>query len=302
MRQLPPPNRLVDITYSEVNAFIQCPLKWFLHYGQNLAPRSVKPILGIGSLVHAWLGWIHSPELNDRVPTLKESLDAFDRATAQIEAERGLMDPQGRVRDTSRGVVERYLDWWILNRRGITTLATEVDFNIPIFSWVPSFHLEGTLHGRIDWIFTKGKQMWVVDHKCVKRFSPNRYLYSMQGPVYALGVTKAYKRAPTHVGYSLIRRVASKTGRPDVQVFTVQMGPRELHLTEENLAKWMRQMKMMTSMELAAGYGADCSWKCNYLPICEVLRHGQDPKPIVKGMFYVREPQKSEAEGSEESG
>ena len=279
----------LDVTFSEVRDFAQCPLKWFLHYSQNLAPRIAKPVLGVGSLAHIWLGWLHAPERMHKVPTLKSAMSALERAYEEAQEQRGVHDPKGEVFKTVTSIVERYLKWWERNNEGIKTVGTEITYHVPIFSRVPQTHLEGTLHGRIDWVFTKSSKLWVVDHKTVKRFSPQRYLYSMQGPIYALGVAKVLRRCPDFVGYNLIRRVAAKTIRPDVQMITVQTGPKELHLTEENLARWMRLMKRITFMDMAANHGADCSWKCNYLPICEALTHGLDSSGIIKNMFYVRE-------------
>lgn len=280
---------LVDVTYSEVRDFAHCPRKWFLHYGKKLAPRSVKPNLSIGSLVHVWLGWLHSPELDSSVPTLKAGLNALDRAYEQLVDERGLSDPHGGIMETGKDVVERYLKWWKSNNTDIVTIGTEINYEVPIFSWIPAFHMEGTLHGRVDWIFRKAGKLWVVDHKCVKRFSPGRYLYSMQGPIYGLGYTKISGICPDFIGYSLIRRQATKSNRPDVSMITVQTDQTVLRLIEENLSAWMRRMRKITIMDLGANYGSDCSWMCNYLSICEMMRGGKNTRRLIESMYYVRE-------------
>jgi len=171
----------LKVSYSKVNTYQRCPLKYRLQY-RDQVPVEKPIVMHLGSAVHAALKLLHDPR-NAAVPMLDAVVHEFDTQWQQLAADRREYEAR---RDDGRAMLESYyarLEQW----RGRAVLAVEKWF---------SFVLDGAIEvvGFIDRIDRlPDDRIELVDYK-TGRYLPSAHELKgdLQFAIYALAAQQMY--------------------------------------------------------------------------------------------------------------
>ena len=170
---------------SEINAFTQCPRRWWLSYWRQLTPKQYSPLgpLAIGDRIHRALRLYYVPQTSPAIDP-RESIEKIIKADwAKIERRYDPADPQLealRVKftqesDLERVMLEGYVEWLIstgvdeyleiIGSEMYAECEFDVDGDVPV-------KLIGKLDARAR-RKSDGVTLF-VDHKTVANFSTPR--------------------------------------------------------------------------------------------------------------------------------
>lgn len=281
--------KYLAISYSQLNTFLQCPLRWKMYYLLGKGESSDTESTQLGTQVHSFIEefcakkqqgyeWsvgeateLMEDKLDERTITFKEDEDEdivwqhLGVAKSMVEEDKGL------------GALLKHCD--VLAQE----LEFKLKFNLP-FTVVykgEEYH-EVIINGFID-LLLKDKEtggLIVVDHKTSKKkFDKEKLYHDYQFPIYELVVLNLYGRLPEKCYYNFTRfnelqevhplvtdekdavvvdyyTRGKNKGKPKNKIKTVKE-------IEDELTEVFRKMYTLGTYE--ANSSALCSW-CQFSP------------------------------------
>ena len=156
---------MIKLSASKVARYRRCMKSYYYSYVKELqrVKKSVAPVRG--TIIHDCLQEHYMG--GDWTKPIADLKIEWDKLFDEERAEWG--DLPKEVYRIMRG----YLLAYKVADSKIKTLATEVEFSIPI----NSVGVNGTYTGFIDWIYEDDRGVWVCDHKTVKNLPSEQELY-----------------------------------------------------------------------------------------------------------------------------
>ncbi len=190
------PYKVNKISYTDIEAFKDCPLKFYFRKVLNL-PAPSGPQQSIGSVIHAVLEEAGQILKSGRTPSLEELVASFETRWQKIF----LRDPdrKERLRLRGRDLLERFLT--MQSERKGTPIETERYFNFEIAP--QAGENSPRLTGRIDRIDKTEGGLEVIDYKTGKSTSAN-LKSDLQLPIYSLACYDIYGEYPRRVIYMFL--------------------------------------------------------------------------------------------------
>lgn len=207
--------KYLAISYSQLNTFLQCPLRWKMYYLLGKGESSDTESTQLGTQVHSFIEefcakkqqgyeWsvgeatsLMEDKLDERTITFKEDEDEdivwqhLGVAKSMVEEDKGL------------GTLLKHCD--VLAQE----LEFKLQFNLPFtVKYGDEEYHEVIINGFID-LLLKDKEtggLIVVDHKTSKKkFDKDKLYHDYQFPIYELVVLNLYGRLPEKCYYNFTR-------------------------------------------------------------------------------------------------
>lgn len=291
------------LSQSEIATFMSCRRQWWLAYGRGLRMKQpdVAGAASLGTRVHRALRAYYDPN------TQQDPLDNVSIGIA-ADAERIPARAEEIIKEGeyALAIVEGYLDW--LAETGadadLTVVGAEEVVEVPLPS-VPGVTLISQMDLRV--YRERDNARLFMDHKIVGDLKtlPKTAHMALQFKHYCLIERLQLADDPTvwcNGGvYNMLRkskRTARATppfyARHDVHHNTEVLRTHYMQVTE--VAREILRLRE----RLAAGEEPryicnpnptrDCSWKCDFLPICPMFDDGGDPEGVVRIAYDVGDP------------
>jgi DNA helicase-2/ATP-dependent DNA helicase PcrA len=190
------PYRVGKISYTDIEAFKDCPLKFYFRKVLNL-PSPSKPQQSMGSVIHHVLEEAGQILKSGKTPSLEELVSSFE--TRWRKTFLGDPDRKERLRLRGHDLLQRFLA--MQSRRQGIPIETEKSFSFEI---APA--PEGAsprLSGRIDRIDKTDEGLEVIDYKTGKSKSAN-LKSDLQLPIYSLACHDLFGEYPSRVIYMFL--------------------------------------------------------------------------------------------------
>ena len=178
------------VSCTQLQAYLSCPRRWSYSYVEGLRPRTERPYLTVGKLIH--LGFEAAMRLRADGCEGVEAMVNAGLLAIKEEAEEHALQFEGQsvevLSDAAREACEVFCEalpefdptrWDVMRVGGVPAL--ELHF------WTPCPHSEG-LHGYVDAVLRERAtgQVWCVDYKFRSRLaSEDDERFSLQRAVYA---------------------------------------------------------------------------------------------------------------------
>lgn len=139
------------LSCSQMNLYLQCPLKYKFLYIDNL-PKPFRPSgLAFGGSIHAALAWLHKQRMNGNNVRLQMLLKIFDADWYAQKLDTEIHYKNGEA-DTRLTVMARELLTLYFNQRYNKPVGAEVPFTLPLVNISTGEKLDVNLEGYIDLI------------------------------------------------------------------------------------------------------------------------------------------------------
>lgn len=276
------------VSYSELDALRQCPLKHHLAYTERWKPSTTAPALARGTLFHQVMDAHYRQIRSARLS--QSTVDEF-------------VDPRELLRDGSeqaelvKWVYEGYVEEY-----GIDPEWEILEVEYPLEAWLPGTKGRSSfkMKGKIDLLVrdhSAGGGLWFVDHKTCRNLPKGKeldfddqfgiYTYlgrqnglDIQGAIHNACRTEKLKRPMT----SDERFRRSLTVRTDTELKT---------MAQEALATFRRGLLAGSREGVALPPRAPdpdrCGWRCPFTEPCLMSRKGVELHPLLDDMGFVQD-------------
>ena len=283
------------ITNSELKTFRRCKRQWWLgnYRGLQLARESVTGAASLGSRVHRALELVYSSDV--------ESAIADFHATVEADVAR-CPEQEKDIRadaDMALAMIEGYLEW--ASEEGededyeLIEPESTLEVDLPGF---PGVRLIGKLDQRVRRIST-GERLF-RDFKTVQDFSRVGLLHlDTQMKHYHLLERLHDPDARTGGAlYTMIRRVKRTAKAKPPFFMNVPVRHNEIDLSNY-FKQVVQEVSEILALEqhIAAGHDPvttaypnptrDCSWDCDFLPVCGLFNDGSDAEGLVSSLYVA---------------
>lgn len=171
------------ISFSQVNTYLMCPLKYRFCYRERLPMPFLPSTLVTGSAMHETIATYYQSHLEGNVIAPDDMIKIFQQYWA-AEEEKSEIRFNGRDRDSTFGMAEKLIQVFHEKASPQNVIAIEEPFRMPIGDSCPD------LVGVVDLIESDGASIVIVDLKTAsKRKSDQELLSDLQMTAYSLGVT-----------------------------------------------------------------------------------------------------------------
>jgi DNA helicase-2/ATP-dependent DNA helicase PcrA len=194
--EMPRPYKVGKISYTDIEAFKDCPLKFYFRKVLNL-PAPSGPQQSLGSVIHNVLEEAGQALKAGKMPSIEELVALFEARWQGIF----LSDPDRKERLRIRGhdLLARFLTMQS-DRKGVP-IETEKYFNFEIAP--QSGNDSPRLTGRIDRIDKTDDGLEVIDYKTGRSTSAN-LKSDLQLPIYSLACYDLFAEYPSRVTYMFL--------------------------------------------------------------------------------------------------
>jgi hypothetical protein len=289
------------ISYSERKTYKTCRRKWWLSYVRELAlEREAPSAASLGTRVHSALE-IHYDPADTRDP-----LAVFDAQAAADLAAPDVHEKTAGEIELARIMVEGYFEW--LAETGadedLELLAAETQIEMPL-----EIDYDGrpvVAVGKIDARVRRRSDgaIMFVDHKTVLSFEERTRLLHLDEQMKGYHVLERYvagdgERVDGAI-YNMIRKVkrGPRAKPPFYDRTEVRHNPRVLEAYETQMraevkeiltTRWALRLDNRKHYEIVPpNPSRDCSWSCEFLPVCPMLDDASMAAERVIEQFYVR--------------
>ncbi|MGH9200746.1 MAG: PD-(D/E)XK nuclease family protein [Vicinamibacterales bacterium] len=302
------------LSNSELELAQRCWRKWYFAAYRNLVLRDegVAGPRAIGSRIHRALAGYYERQL-DPVQLIRLEVESDAEAFPE-QAEDVLKDG-----DLCLAMIEGYLEW--LEETGadadLRLISTEREVRQP-FGVIDDVNVEvvGTLDQRVQKI-SDGSRAF-IDHKTVANFADTLKIARIAQQFLHYDLLEYLEfireqRPPeerTDGGiYNMLRKV-KRTPRATPPFY---MRHEVRHNMDELRSYWLRVAAVAAEIiarrrRLDAGQdmrsvayptpNRDCSWSCDFFPICPLVDDGSDIESVIESFYEVREPRYKAGEGT----
>ncbi len=250
----PPPQQhytVGSISYTDISAFQDCPLKFY--YRKVLClPAPSGPQQSLGSVIHGILEEAGKKMMKGEKPSLESLVASFE--TRWRRALLNDPDQKERLRTRGHNLLERFLK--MQDERTGIPIATELIFKFSISD--PG--KPPKLTGRIDRVDKTDGGLEIVDYKTGKSTSTD-FKSDLQLPIYALACFDLFKEYPRRLTYMFLG---------DEICHDAVYDPKSL---EEIKAQIVATIDEINKSDFIATPGRICE-NCDYKRICPARQEG----------------------------
>ena len=175
------------ISFTQINTYMICPLKYKFQYIDQLEWPFVPAGLLFGSAVHKALEHFYTGKKENRKISYKELWSIFEGSWMKEQKNRPIFYSSGDSEKRLFAVAEKLIKLITVQTHSRRILAIEKDFEIEIENTETGEKLELPLRGKIDLIEKdKDGTITVVDHKtAARKFTKVKIDYDLQMSCYA---------------------------------------------------------------------------------------------------------------------
>ncbi|HBC47893.1 MAG TPA: hypothetical protein DCZ43_12665, partial [candidate division Zixibacteria bacterium] len=186
-----------DISYTDISAFKDCPLKFYYRKVLSL-PSPSGPQQNLGSVIHGVLEEAGKAMIAGKRLTLDELVASFETRWRKEY----LSDPdrKERLRVRARDLLERFL--LLQSERTAVPFETEKKFRFSLSS--EPGNQPPRLVGRIDRIDKNESGLEIVDYKTGKKMKESDLKSDLQLPIYALACLDRFSEIPGRLTYMFL--------------------------------------------------------------------------------------------------
>jgi len=253
--------KIVKTSYSALDAFKQCPLKYkFQVIDKIKAPKTKEAIFG--DRIHKALQFLHSKQMPS--PTLDEMLNYFK----EIWSSDVFQDEQEDMIYFSEAIkiLKHYYEHYLQIKDKFTVLGTETRFEV-LLENPQSKNEKCLLAGIVDRIDKTKDGIEIIDYKTTKKLPSQEDINnSMQMSLYCLGIINRWPQfAKSGIEnikltfYYLKHQESISTSRTKQQLDYIQ-------------AQVWNQLKQIETSKFEPMPSALCDW-CGYKKICPMWKH-----------------------------
>jgi len=204
------------ISFSQINTYAGCPLKWFL--SQNFQPEFAPAALVFGSAFHAGVETYHRGQLEGREVGLEEMMDAYDDTfgTERLPIQYGARDDAESLRSKAEDMFAEFL----ANVCEATVLGVEQRFCVQLAEGLPP------VLGYIDLILVgedeDGPYIALIDYKTSSKKPNEDDVSPEQLILYAMAARRMGMLAEFDRPLRLVYRYVTKTKEPAMYEIPVE--------------------------------------------------------------------------------
>lgn len=323
------PDLMPPVSNSEIQTWLDCRRKWFLVFYLEKGPKreALTGPLRLGTMVHECLERRYANG-EDLIEVYEELYTHSVYLLLTQEAERGFIDYELRKkmqqdRELAHAMLEGYAAWVeeTGNDEGYTLAGAEIVVEVA-FEAVPGTRIRGKLDQRIyreidsarlfrDFKtaanLKDGPQMLPIDEQMK--------FYMMLERLDALAKSGDLPPEPTMGGLYLMLRKVKRTARAQPPFYAqVEVHHNELEMESMYLRTQKRLEEMVAARQALDAGGdhryevyphptRDCSWKCEYLPVCPMMDDSTEQtwKALLDAHYVDTDPYERYAEDENKS-
>jgi DNA helicase II / ATP-dependent DNA helicase PcrA len=237
-----------NISYTDITAFKDCPLKFYFRKVLYL-PSPSGPQQSLGSVIHSVLEEAGKSMMAGQKPVLNDLLTSFE--THWRKAFLDDPDSKERLRQRARDLLERFIN--IQAARISIPIALEQKFKIELAP-----ELDGktpNLTGRIDRVDKVDGELEIIDYKSGKQPSASDLKTDLQLPIYALACRELFHEYPRRLTYIFLG---------DNTTHDASYDPVSLEKIKSDI---LETISRINHSDFAATPGNICA-RCDYRRIC----------------------------------
>lgn len=268
----------ITIEPTEVEAWIQCPRKWYFSYKLNLINKKFNENLSFGRLMHTALQTYHTEGLS-------RMTEVYNNGEKQMRLENP-SQKLDKILNDGRSVLLEYVNWEEI--KNLEFEMIEQPFEIEI-------DFEGiTVAGRIDGLARRKNlgDLTVVDWKTAKSFM-SEFLKKMSRQMYQYvwAFNQIMNEPVPTASYVELRKVSPSRARTPVLRLT------EIQYTPKMLAYFYLNVLLPTLRDIRDQYYEEeipparpthkCNFMCDFRKICEPADVG-DPIDSIVDTYYTK--------------
>lgn len=229
------------ISYTDLQAFDDCPLKFYYQKILRLPTPPTPPLL-MGQAIHNTLEWGAQAAMEGKEPELNDLIEEFERRWRNVR----LADPDQKERMRQRGadLLGAYLR--LNNELDGAPFALERKFEVQL----PS----AKLTGRIDRVDKSKSGLIVIDYKTGKK-DDKKLKKDLQLPIYSLACKDLFGEYPSKTMFMFLGEGTTHDDTPD---------PESLSETRNQIEE---KVQAINESEFVATPGSPCR-TCGYARIC----------------------------------
>lgn len=267
-------DRMLHASYSQLSTWRRCRLRYHWHYVDGFSPQTSALGLRMGKAGHeglmVWYG-------------TGEAEDAIDAARTVWLAE-GPLEPDEHNWSRLETILRRYIPWAERNDPWTEIVAVEEKISLPLPGGKEFIAI-------IDVIARAGDELWIMDHKFVKRADHSHLLLDTQMSTYmaALAVSGAYGMPAGAVYNSILTTIDGKAATEPVRRTPVRRSPFSATLAWEEIIKQSAELDIYwgagpaeRELMVYRNCTRDCHWDCSFYSACLALEHDGDPLPVLR--------------------
>ncbi len=174
------------ISYTQINTYLSCPLKYSFQYIEKI-PWPFKPEgLVFGSAIHQALEHFYTGRKEGRDVPESEMLALYDAAWEKEEADNTIKFKNGNNRDSLLDTAKAMIETFIKTVNPGEVLAIEQPFSVDIIHPETNEKLGVPIEGRIDLIEQTKEGIAVIDHKtAARKYTDDRVANDLQLTAYS---------------------------------------------------------------------------------------------------------------------
>lgn len=283
----------IFIRNSELGQFMECRRKWLLGYLRKLelnrGPNDPTPNLSQGTILHT----AHELFWKDGVDMVKTVTRIEQEVHARLAAGVPLSEQWIKIFKYLRPMAQGYQEWV---ETGVfmheTVIAVEFQMSV---EWYPGVFITGRIDRLVQDNFTKALRL--KDLKSVQSFTAT-LAHSRALLTYAVLLRKygfEVSEACTEQVKKVLRTGAAKPPfyevAPPMHITTEMLDLHEAYMTvviDEMLALHA-QYDVGDTSRLYPNPVDDCSWKCDFLPICSLMTNNEHYEHVIQLAYRPRQ-------------
>ena len=200
------------LSYSRINTFLTCPLRFRYRYVDRLEPEHTASALVFGTAIHASIAEHYRARMDGQPePTLDDLMAVYDRAWREATVNSAPVQyKDGEDAESLRDLASRMLDRFRGDASGGRVVRVEVPFRVPLADGLD-------LVGVVDLVeMDDDGQMILVDHKTsARKYTDSQAQDALQMGIYALAYEALTGQQEHLVRYDVLLK--SKNGEGGVQ-------------------------------------------------------------------------------------
>lgn len=304
------------VTNSELRTFKRCRRKWYLAYYREMRLRE-QPLIGprsVGTRLHLALAAYYSSRHEDPMTVLREVIEEDKRLlqSREMTAQEDV-DAFEKEAELSRIMIEGYLEWVKESGvdEGLEVIGDEMIVEAP-FDAIPGVVLAGKLDLRMRRQLDGAR--FFLDHKSTGSLTaPLKTLHLDEQMIHYhllefLDYLKAGQDAGTaaqevsHGGlYNMLKKV-KRTARANPPFFDRVEVRHNIHELREYYLRVFGEITDILEVRRKLDEGMDhrqvaylnptndCSWDCDFLPICPMFNDGSAAEEALANLYEKTDP------------
>ena len=249
-------------SFSKVQKAKKCQYEFFFRYVEKLEPLTRADFLILGSGVHFVLENALNTVFKERKPIRKELLSEFAYQFKEIEPEADL----SLITSFFPNIV-KFVNGQLRRVERSSLVASEIELAVNE-KFEPVSYGSGSvfLRGKLDFIFSKGDTLYIVDHKTSKSWEFNNRVKT-QLRWYALLASVKYPQFERfalevhNVRYGTVNRVIFSL--KELELFKLNLVPKIVFTENELTGKSFGELSPSPSEQ-------NCRW-CEYRHVCPLV-------------------------------